>query len=105
MPNAYGNKRPKMVNPLTDVRQHLNEALSRRNAIQKIRLKLAESYAQMGYAGPAQQQLAAVPVVSARVRGDLICRLIQVGDAIDANQLLVCAARAASCGSQHSGRD
>lgn len=74
--------------PFNAVRQHLNASLARRNAAQKVRLKLAEVFAQMGYADHAQRQLQAVPVASARVRGDIACLLIRVRDATDANQLV-----------------
>ena len=73
--------------PFNAVRQHLNASLARRNAVQKVRLKLAEVFAQMGYPDVAQRQLQAVPVASARVRGDIACLLIRVRDATEANQL------------------
>ena len=73
--------------PFGGARQHLNQELGRRRALQLQRVHLAHLYARLGYPEAAQQQADLVRVPSARMISEIYCRLTAGHDAIDRDQL------------------
>ena len=73
--------------PLAGARQHLNQYLSRRRAMQLQHVHLAKLYARMGYSEAAARQAQVVPVASARMQSEIQCRLTSAHQQIDRGQL------------------
>lgn len=73
--------------PFGGARQHLNQELARRRALQLQRVHLAHLYARLGYPEAAQQQAHLVRVPAARIVSEVYCRLTAGHDAIDKDQL------------------
>ena len=73
--------------PFGGARQHLNQELARRRALQLQRVHLAHLYARLGYPEAAQKQADLVRVPSARMISEIYCRLTAGHDAIDHDQL------------------
>ena len=73
--------------PFGGARQHLNQELARRRALQLQRVHLAHLYARLGYPEAAQKQADLVRVPSARIVSEIFCRLTAGHDAIDQDQL------------------
>lgn len=73
--------------PFGGARQHLNQELARRRAIQLQRVHLAQVYARMGYANAAMEQAQSVRVASARMLSQIYCRLTAGHHAIDRRRL------------------
>ncbi len=73
--------------PFGGARQHLNQELARRRALQLQRVHLAHLYARLGYPEAAQQQADLVQVPAARIVSEIYCRLTAGHDAIDKDQL------------------
>jgi hypothetical protein len=69
--------------PFGAARQHLNSRLARRRASQLEHVQLAKLFARMGYAGAATEQAHVVPAASARMLGEIDCRLTVVRQALD----------------------
>lgn len=61
--------------PFAGARQHLNQALARRRATQLERVHLALLFARLGYPEAAFRQAHVVPVASARIACEILCRL------------------------------
>lgn len=73
--------------PFGGARQHLNQELARRRALQLQRVHLAHLYARLGYPEAAQQQADLVRVPAARIVSEIYCRLTAGHDAIDRDRL------------------
>lgn len=73
--------------PFGGARQHLNQELARRRAIQLQRVHLAQVYARMGYTEAAMKQAQSVRVASARMLCQIYCRLTAGHHAIDRRRL------------------
>ena len=73
--------------PFGGARQHLNQELARRRALQLQRVHLAHLYARLGYPQAAKQQADLVRVPAARIVSEIYCRLTEGHDAIDKSQL------------------
>lgn len=73
--------------PFGGARQHLNQELARRRAIQLQRVHLAQVYARMGYADASLEQAQSVRVASARMLCQIYCRLTAGHHAIDRRRL------------------
>ena len=73
--------------PLGGARQHLNQELARRRALQLQRVHLAHLYARLGYPKAAQQQANLVRGPGARMLSEIFCRLTAGHDAIDQDQI------------------
>lgn len=73
--------------PFGGARQHLNQELARRRAIQLQRVHLAQVYARMGYAEASLEQAQSVRVASARMLCQIYCRLTAGHHAIDRRRL------------------
>ena len=89
---AYGKRMieeaKRQRQPFGGARQHLNQELARRRALQLQRVHLAHLYARLGYPEAAQKQADLVRVPSARMISEIYCRLTAGHDAIDQYQLL-----------------
>ncbi|WP_442483461.1 hypothetical protein [Aeoliella sp. SH292] len=72
--------------PFGGARQHLNQELARRRALQLQRVHLAQVYARMGYAEAAMTEAQSVRVASARMLCQIYCRLTAGHHAIDRRQ-------------------
>ncbi len=73
--------------PFGGARQHLNQELARRRALQLQRVHLAQVYARMGYAEASMKQAQSVRVASARMLCQIYCRLTAGHHAIDRRRL------------------
>ncbi len=73
--------------PFGGARQHLNQELARRRALQLQRVHLAQIYARMGYAEASMIQAQSVRVASARMLCQIYCRLTAGHHAIDRRRL------------------
>ena len=73
--------------PFGAARQHLNQELASRRALQLQRVHLAHLFARMGYSESALQQANSVRVAAARILSEIYCRLTAGHDAIDRNRL------------------
>ncbi|WP_425396142.1 hypothetical protein [Aeoliella sp.] len=73
--------------PFGGARQHLNQELARRRAIQLQRVHLAQVYARMGYTEAAMKQAQSVRVASARMLCQIYCRLTAGHHAIDRHRI------------------
>ena len=73
--------------PLAGARQHLNQYLSRRRAMQLQHVHLAKLYARMGYSEAAARQARVVPVASARMQSEIQCRLTSAHRQVDRGEL------------------
>ncbi|QEG37900.1 hypothetical protein Pr1d_52480 [Bythopirellula goksoeyrii] len=73
--------------PFGAARQHLNQELARRRAMQMQRVHLAYLYARLGYPEAAQRQADSVRVPAARMLSEIYCRLTAGHDAIDSGDL------------------
>lgn len=73
--------------PFGGARQHLNQELARRRALQLQQVHLAHLYARLGYPDAAKQQADLVRVPAARIVSEIYCRLTAGHDAIDKDQL------------------
>jgi hypothetical protein len=73
--------------PLGGARQHLNQELARRRALQIQRVHLALLFARMGRPAAALQQADSVRVAAARMLTAIYCRLTEGHDAIDRGEL------------------
>ncbi len=73
--------------PLAAARQHLNQHLARRRAAQLEHVHLSLLHARMGYPQAAVNQAHVVPVASARMACEILCRLTAGHLAIDAGRL------------------
>ena len=73
--------------PFGGARQHLNQELARRRALQLQQVHLTQLYARMGYPEAALQQAHTVRIASARMLCQIYCRLTAGHQAIDAHQL------------------
>lgn len=73
--------------PFGAARQHLNQELARRRALQMQHVHLAYLYARLGYPESAQRQADSVRVPAARMLTDIFCRLTSGHDAVDAGQM------------------
>ena len=69
--------------PFGAARQHLNQWLAGRRAMQLQHVHLAELFARMGYAEAAARQAHIVPVASARMQCEICCRLTESNQLID----------------------
>lgn len=76
-----------LMQPFGAGRQHLNQKLARRRAEQLQHLRLAQLFARIGYTEAAGRQVSHVPVASARMRCDMLCRLTTAHLAIDQGDL------------------
>ena len=76
-----------LMQPFGAGRQHLNQKLARRRAEQLQHLRLAQLFARIGYTEAAGRQVNHVPVASARMRCDMLCRLTAAHLAIDQGDL------------------
>ncbi|MEA1951511.1 MAG: hypothetical protein U9N87_09005, partial [Planctomycetota bacterium] len=63
--------------PFGVARQHLNQWLAQRRAMQLQHVHLAQLFARMGYAEAAAKQARIVPVASARMQCEICCRLTE----------------------------
>lgn len=61
--------------PFGAARQHLNQSLARRRALQLQHVHLAQLYARMGYPEASKRQVAIVPVTSARMTCQIDCEI------------------------------
>ena len=61
--------------PFAGARQHLNQALVRRRALQLQHVHLAALFSRIGYAEAAMEQAQVVPVASARMMCEIHCRM------------------------------
>jgi hypothetical protein len=73
--------------PFGGARQHLNQELARRRAVQLQRVHLALLFARMGRPEAALQQADSVRVASARMLTAIYCRLTSGHDALDRDEL------------------
>jgi hypothetical protein len=73
--------------PFGGARQHLNQELARRRAIQMQHVHLAQLYARMGYRDAALAEATGVRIASARMLCQIYCLLTAGHQAIDAHQL------------------
>lgn len=73
--------------PFGGARQHLNQELARRRALQLQQVHLAHLFARLGYPDAAKQQADLVRVPAARIVSEIYCRLTAGHDAIDKDQL------------------
>ncbi len=73
--------------PLGAARQHLNQELARRRAMQMQHVHLSHLFARLGYPEAAQRQAELVRVPAARMLSEIYCRLTAGHDAIDNGQL------------------
>ncbi len=73
--------------PLGAARQHLNQWLAGRRAMQLQHVHLAQLFARMGYAKAAAKQSRIVPVASARMQCEICCRLTEANQLIDEGRL------------------
>lgn len=73
--------------PFGAARQHLNQELARRRAMQLQRVHLALLFARMGYPEAALKQADSVRVASARMLTAIYCRLTSGHDSIDRDDL------------------
>ena len=69
--------------PFGAARQHLNQWLAGRRAMQLQHVHLAKLFARMGYAEAAAKQTHIVPVASARMECEICCRLTESNHLID----------------------
>jgi hypothetical protein len=77
----------RMRQPFGGARQHLNQELARRRAMQMQHVHLAQLYARMGYTDAALHEAHAVRTASARMLCQIYCLLTAGHQAIDAHQL------------------
>ncbi len=73
--------------PFGAARQHLNQWLAGRRAMQLQHVHLAQLFARMGYAEAAARQAHIVPVASARMQCEICCRLTESNQLIDEGRL------------------
>ena len=73
--------------PFGAARQHLNQWLAGRRAMQLQHVHLAQLFARMGYAQAAARQAHIVPVASARMQCEICCRLTESNQLIDEGRL------------------
>lgn len=73
--------------PFGAARQHLNQELARRRAVQLQRVHLAQAYARMGYTEASLGEAKSVRVASARMLCQIYCRLTAGHHAIDRRRL------------------
>ena len=73
--------------PFGAARQHLNQELAHRRALQMQHVHLSHLFARLGYPEAAQQQAELVCVPAARMLSEIYCRLTAGHDAIDNDQL------------------
>ena len=73
--------------PFGAARQHLNQELARRRALQMQHVHLSHLFARLGYPEAAQRQAELVCVPAARMLSEIYCRLTAGHDAIDNGQL------------------
>ncbi|MCC7474973.1 MAG: hypothetical protein IT425_06225 [Pirellulales bacterium] len=73
--------------PFGGARQHLNQELARRRAVQMQHVHLAQLYARMGYPQAAQKEANGVRIASARMLCRIYCLLTAGHQAIDVGQL------------------
>ncbi|MCE5303022.1 MAG: hypothetical protein LLF97_07935 [Planctomycetaceae bacterium] len=78
--------------PFGGARQHFNQYLANRRALQLQHVHVAQLFAAIGYTSAAAQQAAVVPVASARMACDIRCRLSTAHLAIDQGRLADAAA-------------
>ncbi|MEN6367504.1 MAG: hypothetical protein ABFC88_11870 [Thermoguttaceae bacterium] len=78
--------------PFGGARQHFNQFLANRRALQLQHVHVAQLFAAIGYTEAAAQQAAVVPVASARMACDIRCRLSTAHLAIDQGRLADAAA-------------
>ena len=79
--------------PLGGARQHLNQEISRRRAVQLQRVHLAQLFARMGYPDAASRQAHAVEVASARMLSQIYCQMTAGHHAIETLKLAEAAER------------
>jgi hypothetical protein len=79
-----------MHQPFAHARQSLNAELAHRRAAQRERVHLAKIFARMGYAVPAQRQIAVVQVPAARMTCQIECLLTEFNHALADNRLQEC---------------
>lgn len=72
--------------PLGASRQHLNQWLAGRRAMQLQHVHLARLFARMGYEQAALKQAQIIPVASARMECEICCRLTAAGQHIEAGR-------------------
>ncbi|MGI9456822.1 MAG: hypothetical protein ACR2NU_09680, partial [Aeoliella sp.] len=77
----------RMRQPFGAARQHLNQELARRRAVQLQRVHLAQIFARMGYAEASLAEARSVRVASARMLCQIYCRLTAGHHAIDRRRL------------------
>jgi hypothetical protein len=73
--------------PFGGARQHLNQELARRRAVQMQHVHLAQLYARMGYPEVALAEANGVRIASARMISQIYCLLTAGHQSIDAHQL------------------
>ena len=73
--------------PFGAARQHLNQELARRRALQMQHVHLSHLFARLGYPEAAQRQAEMVCVPAARMLSEIYCRLTAGHDAIDHGEL------------------
>ena len=73
--------------PFGGARQHLNQELARRRAVQMQHVHLAQLYARMGYPEVALAEANGVRIASARMLSQIYCLLTAGHQSIDAHQL------------------
>lgn len=83
--------------PFGAARQHLNQELGRRRALQMQRVHLAHLYARLGYPEAAQRQADSVRVAAARMVSGIYCHLTAGHNAIDSGTLETVADQLTAC--------
>lgn len=73
--------------PFAGARQHLNQALVRRRALQLQHVHLAALFSRLGYAEAATTQAQVVPVASARMMCEIHCRMTAIQHANEQGDL------------------
>ncbi|TWT88746.1 hypothetical protein Mal64_22340 [Pseudobythopirellula maris] len=73
--------------PFAGARQHLNQEMANRRAVQLQHVHLAQVFARMGYPEAAMEQAHTVRVASARMLSEIYCRLTEGHHAIDAGDV------------------
>ena len=77
----------RMHQPLAGARQHLNQEIARRRALQLQQVHLARVFARMGRTEAALDRASAVRVASARMLCQIYCRLAAGHQAVDSHDL------------------
>lgn len=78
--------------PFAGARQHLNQRLARLRAVQLQHVRLAQLFAQMGYADAARRQAQIVPVASARMLCEINGLMTTIHQLVDRGKLREAAA-------------